>query len=127
MKPAGYAKLVQQYELPVIPHWHESAITPGSPSRTESATGHVREFFPATYEPKDDLGGHLEFALKYDGTNLLILAKLFAVVPQSAVAAYVHSKPTGKYARRTWYLYEMLTGQRLPIEDQTVHEPVAHA
>ena len=33
--------------------------------------------------------------------------------------AYIRSKPTGKYARRIWYLFELLTGRRLPIEDLT--------
>lgn len=117
LKPAGYAKLIQQYKLAVIPHWHESFITAGRSSPAESATGQVRSLFPAAYEPKDDLGSQLEFALKHDGTNLLILSRLFAVVPQKSVAACVRSKPTGKYARRIWYLYELLTGRRLPLED----------
>ncbi|HEV2392373.1 MAG TPA: Fic family protein, partial [Verrucomicrobiae bacterium] len=32
---------------------------------------------------------------------------------------YIRSKPTGKYARRLWYLFELLTGKRLPIDDLT--------
>jgi hypothetical protein len=63
------------------------------------------------------LGDQLEFALKYDGTNLAILSSLFQVVAPDELLAYVQSKPTGKYARRLWFLYEFLTGQRLPIED----------
>ena len=31
--------------------------------------------------------------------------------------AYVKSKPTGKYARRLWFLYEMLTGRSLPLDN----------
>lgn len=31
--------------------------------------------------------------------------------------AYVRSKPTGKYARRVWFLYEFLTGKPLPLDD----------
>jgi len=117
LRKAGYGKLIQQHNLAVLPNWHDSAITAGSASRVEGADGHVRELYPTPYEPDDDLGAQLEFALKYDGTNLLILSKLFAVVPLESIAVYVQSKPTGKYARRIWYLYEILTGQRLPIED----------
>ncbi|MDB5318423.1 MAG: filamentation induced by cAMP protein Fic [Phycisphaerales bacterium] len=84
------------------------------------ASGLVREVYSAKYWPGDTLGDHLEFALKYDGTNLLILAKLFTKAPQDEVTAYVRSKPNGKYARRIWYLYELLTGKRLPIQDVTV-------
>lgn len=117
MKPVGYAKLISQYKLEVILNWHESAIAAGMGLKTETTQGQVRELFPPAYEPSDQLGDQLEFALKYDGTNLLILAKLFAVVDRDEIASYVRSKPTGKYARRIWYLYELLTGTRLPIED----------
>jgi hypothetical protein len=33
--------------------------------------------------------------------------------------AVIRSKPTGRYARRIWFLYEWLTGHRLDIEDAT--------
>jgi len=39
------------------------------------------EVYPARYWPGDTLGGHLEFALKYDGTNLAILASVFNAAP----------------------------------------------
>jgi hypothetical protein len=116
VKLAGYSKLIQQYNLAVIPHWRQSAIGTGPGSRI---SGQVRELLPAAYEPREDLGSQLEFALKYDGINLLILSKLFAAVPQADLAAYVQSRPTGKYARRIWYLYELLTGLRLPLQDLT--------
>ncbi len=119
MKLVGYAKLVQKYDLAVIPNWHESAITSGPAARLEGSDGQIQEYFPTAYEPSEDLGAQLEFALKYDGINLLILAKLFATVAREDIASYVRSKPTGKYARRIWYLCEMLTGVRLPIEDLT--------
>jgi hypothetical protein len=119
LKTAGYAKIIQQQKLAVIPNWHESYITTGQASRIEAPNGQVREFYPAAYDPDDELTAQLEFALKYDGINLLILSKLFAVVPQETIATYILSKPTGKYARRIWYLYEMMTGSRLPIEELT--------
>jgi hypothetical protein len=119
LKPAGYAKITQQQHLAVIPNSHESNITTGKASRIEAPDGEVREFFPAAYDPGDELAAQLEFALKYDGINLLILSKLFAVVPQETIATYILSKPTGQYARRIWCLYEMMTASRLPIEDLT--------
>ncbi|HZK82397.1 MAG TPA: Fic family protein [Humisphaera sp.] len=119
MESAGYAKLVRQYNLAVIPPWHESGITSGQASRAEAPDGRVKELFPAAYGPSDELGAQLEFALKYDGVNLLILARLFAAVAREDITSYIQSKPTGKYARRIWYLYELLTGVRLPIENLT--------
>ena len=47
------------------------------------------------------------------------MAKLFAEAPKDAVADYVASKPHGKDARRVWYLYEFLAGERLPLNDLT--------
>lgn len=86
-RPAGYAQLIREHSLAVLPHWHESAVMGRSAHQTERSGDRVREIFPAKYWPGDGLGDHLEFALKYDGTNLLILAKLFASVPQEAVTA----------------------------------------
>jgi len=46
-----------------------------------SATrGVAEEIFPANYWPGEGLGDHLEFALKYDGTNPAILASLFEAI-----------------------------------------------
>jgi hypothetical protein len=116
-RAAGYSQLVRQYGLAVLPHWHESAVGATSAHRIENAGDVVRETYPARHWPGDGLGEQLEFALKYDGVNLHILARLFRAVPQDAIAQYVRSKPNGKYARRLWYLYELLTGNRLPIDD----------
>jgi hypothetical protein len=109
---------MQRYELTVIPNWHESTVAAGK-LHVQVAGGAVRETYTARYWPGDALGDHLEFALKYDGVNLLILKKLFALAPQGQITAYVRSKPGGKYARRIWYLYELLTGNQLPIPDVT--------
>ena len=46
-----------------------------------------------------------------------ILARLFQEVAEEDFLEYVRSKPTGKYARRLWYLYEFLTGKTLPLDD----------
>ena len=118
-QPAGYARLIRQYGLQVIPNWHESAVVAGAGQRVVHADGSIRELYPAVYWPGDSLGDHLEFALKYDGANLLILAKLFAAAARQDITQYILSKPSGKYARRIWYLYEFLTGVRLPIDDTT--------
>ncbi len=116
-RPAGYAALVHAYDLAVIPNWHESAVAAGNTHRVETVDGIVRELYPARYWRGDSLGDQLEFALKHDGVNLEILARLFAVAPRKDVVAYISSTPTGKYARRLWHLYELLAGERLPIDD----------
>ncbi len=116
-RAAGYAQLIKQYGLAILPHWHDSAVATTSAHRIERTKDTVRETYPARHWPGEAVGEHLEFALKYDGINVLILAKLFRAVHEDAITEYVRSKPNGKYARRVWYLYELLTGHRLPIDD----------
>jgi len=117
LRLAGYAALIERYALEVIPNWHRSLVSIGAIHRIDSTGGVIEEVYPSKYWPGDTLGDHLEFALKYDGTNLAILANLFSVVPQEEFQAYVSSKPTGKYARRLWFVYEFLTGTTLAMED----------
>ncbi len=114
---AGYAELIEQYDLDVIPNWHKSMVTTSGIHRIDLNGGIVEEVYPHKYRPGDTLGDHLEFALKYDGTNLAILAGLFQEIVEEDFLEYVRSKPTGKYARQLWYLYEFLTGKTLPLDD----------
>jgi len=113
----GYAALIERYDLDVIPNWHKSLVTASGIHRIDSSGGVIEEVYPSKYWPGDTLGDHLEFALKYDGTNLAILAGLFQKAAEEDFLEYVRSKPTGKYARRLWFLYEFLTGRTLPLDD----------
>ena len=85
--------------------------------RIDSIGGVIEEIYPPKYWPGDTLGDHLEFALKYDGTNFSILSILFQKAGEEDLLEYIRSKPTGKYARRVWFLYEFLTGKMLPLND----------
>lgn len=114
---AGYAALIERYGVEVIPNWHTSRVAVNGVHRIDSRAGIVAEILPSRYWPGDTLGNHLEFALKHDGTNLAILATLFRVTPEDDLLAYVRSRPTGKYARRLWFLYEFLTDRKLPLDD----------
>ncbi len=118
-RAAGYAELLERYKVRAMPNWHRSVISDGSLRRIESSAGGVVETYPAAYWPGDAPADHLEFALKYDGMNLGMLAVLLPAIGAEEVTRYVNSKPTGKYARRIWYFYEMLTGDRLPLADLT--------
>lgn len=120
LPPVGYDALIAKFDLQVIPHWHHSRMSQFTTRETHTDEDQVFEVFPGFLKPEDTLGGHLEFALKYDGTNLEILAALFEKAPEEELLAFIRSKPTGKYARRAWFLFEFLTGRRLPIEDLTV-------
>jgi hypothetical protein len=116
---AGYAFLIEQYGLSVLPNWHTSSVSPTGTLRSTIQDGQVESVYPLSYWPGDRTGDHLEFALKYDGVNLGILSALFDVAPADEIAAWISSKPTGKYARRVWFLYEFLSERKLPLPDLT--------
>jgi hypothetical protein len=116
-RPAGYEALIEQYNLEVIPNRHRSFVAASGTHRIESTAGVIEEVYPPKYWPGDTMADHLEFALKYDGVNLAILACLFQKMAEQDFLGYVRSKPTGKYARRLWFLCEFLTGKTLPLDD----------
>jgi hypothetical protein len=82
-----------------------------------AADGSVFETYTAAYWPGESDYDHLEFALKYDGTNLALLSEIFKVLEAEGLQAFIEAAPYGKYRRRLWFLYEWLTGRRLPLPD----------
>jgi hypothetical protein len=116
-RPAGYQALIDRFQIAAMPNWHQSYVAPGNAHRIDTNGDITEETYPSRYWPGETLGDHLEFALKYDGTNLALLASVFRAAPQKEFQEYVESKPRGKYARRLWYLYEFLTASTLPVDN----------
>jgi hypothetical protein len=111
--PAGYAALIDAWGLQVpLP-------------RTLSATGErhrIREeqgwrILTPRHAPPATLDGHLIFALKYEGVDLAVLKRLFARVGPCPITDLVRATPLGSYARRLWFFYEWLTGEKLDLPD----------
>ena len=73
--------------------------------------------FDKRYWPGDTFADHLTFALRHEDIDLLILKRVFEAVPQAEIEALVRAAPTGIPARRAWYLYEILTGRTLDVDD----------
>lgn len=117
---AGYDLLVEMYDLETVPNWHHSSVSTTGTHRVAATEDGVEETFTSSYWPGAQWGDHLEFALKYDGTNLGILAALFEKIGAEEIRAQIAQKRTGKYARRIWFLYEFLTGTTLDLPDLTM-------
>ncbi|OQY30942.1 MAG: cell filamentation protein Fic [Spirochaetaceae bacterium 4572_59] len=118
-RPAGYAYLLNMFGLEGMPHWHSSLVSSSGTHRSKVQDGAIEDIYPVRYWPGEKVGDHLEFAMKYDGVNLGLLARIFEKTPQGKIAEYIKSKPTGKYARRIWFFYEFLTGKQLPVDNIT--------
>lgn len=116
---AGYAYVLEKLAITGVPNWHRSAVATSGTHSVTRQDGFVDEVFRAQYWPGETIGAHLEFALKYDGVNLALLAKIFEKVAMQELVEFIKSKPTGKYVRRIWFFYEFLTEKRLPIDDMT--------
>src|SRR5438445_12163254 len=113
MRTAGYAALIDHYALRVPPPGRLTGIA----ERHHRIKTNNWQILTPRHAPADDLRGHLEFALKWEGVDLGVLSALFRVVPEEEIARFVLETPTGIYSRRLWFLYEWLTGRRLKIDD----------
>lgn len=111
--PAGYAALIDAYDLAVPLPRILSAFSEHHRLRDEAGWRIVTP----RHAPSADLDGHLTFALKYEGVDLAVLNRLFLTVGPGPIEAVVRATPTGIYARRIWFLYEWLTGARLDLPD----------
>lgn len=111
--PTGYAALIQAFELAVpLPR---TLYATGTRHKIVNAAGwHV---LTPRHAPEASLEGHLTFALKYEGLNLLVLKKLFEATGPEPLERISKNTPTGSYARRLWFLYEWLTDARLDLPD----------
>src|SRR6266567_4690070 len=113
MSTAGYTSLIDHYDLKV----------PLPPRLAGISEHHHRvdanNWFLLTprHAPEDTLAGHLEFALKWEGVDLGVLASLSGVVPDEEFSALVRAEPTGAYTRRLWFLHEWLTQRLLDVPE----------
>ncbi len=117
VRAAGYDALIKRFDLRVISHWHHSAVSTTRKQYERHEAGSVFEVYPVHYWPGETLGNHLEFALKYDGINLGILACIFEAMNIEEFVDYLKSRPTGQNARRLWFLYEWMTRKVLDLPD----------
>ena len=111
----GWANLVRRFDVSV-PVRRPSVVSTNyvKGSRREEGAWNV---FDKRYWPGDDFHDHLGFALRHEDLDLLVLKRVYDVVPPETMATFVRLGPTGALSRRVWYLYEFLTGRQLDIPD----------
>lgn len=112
---SGYAAILHAYDLQVPTPDVLSLI---SHKHKQYKTGQWQVFTPR-HKPEETLIGHLTFALKYEGVELLLLKKLFEGLDAEALAGLIAEEPTGQYRRKIWFLYEWLMTTSLNLPDLT--------
>jgi hypothetical protein len=117
----GYEELIRRYSVSALPHHVKSFIKSEKGRRKTIIDGHKKtEMYPSQYDPGEDLGAQLTFALKYEGVNLEILSAVFKEANPEDLKTFINTTPTGKYTRKIWFLYEFLTGNELDIPPSEV-------
>jgi hypothetical protein len=109
----GYGAIIAALHLP-IPLPAQLALI--SEKRRQYQTTEWLVFTPR-HQPQDTLYGHLVFALKYEGINLLFFKKLFEQLDITTILNWIKNEPLSQYSRKIWFLYEWLLQTQLNIPD----------
>jgi hypothetical protein len=117
----GYVAIIEKLKLP-IPYPSTKAMVSEKNQNVETENWRV---FPLRYLPEDSrknskieaLYNHLVFALKYEGVNLLVFAKLNEILSGKEILELVNIEHLGQYSRRIWFLLEWVSGK--PIKGKS--------
>lgn len=108
---AGYSALIDRYDISIPLPPILSAIG----TRRNPKSSDAWQLLTSRQSVPQNLGDHLEFALKNEGVNLLVLKCLFGKLPKSALESWISKAPGGANTRRVWFLYEWLTDLKLDV------------
>lgn len=112
----GFQRLAQVHGIRLVqPLYCRSRL--GATRQREVVDGHEVLTWPVPYQPADSFRGHFEFGLKYERLHFELFSRLFSLIGPEEVEAWVRDEPTGRYARRTAFLYEWFTGRLLDVPD----------
>jgi hypothetical protein len=118
-QPVGYAALVIRHSLRAVPHHRWTFVAERGVARELGDGRHVLR--PGTADAAMSDLDHLLFALRYDGLSLELCAAFFTACTRDqlevAFVQKLRAKPTGKYLRRLWFVYEWLTERSLDVPD----------
>jgi hypothetical protein len=111
----GLHGLVEQLGLKIPLPAVRSEVVAGA-RKTRVVDNRILEQYPKSYLPSG-VTGNLRFAMRYEPIDLGVLNAAFSAIDISAMESWIRSEPTGIFARRAWYLYELLTGKTLDVPD----------
>jgi hypothetical protein len=111
----GLWGLIEELHLEVPQPATRSEIVAGA-RKTTATDGKILEQYPRNYAPKG-LFGNLRFALRYEPIALDVYQAIFQATDSSQLEEWIRSEPTSIFARRAWYLYELLMEKRLDVPD----------
>lgn len=111
-RPAGYAWLIDRFNLAIDPPKVLTAIA----DRYRPRSTPDWQMMVARQWPGDRVADHLLFAMRYEGVNLSVLERLTHAVPDDDLIEAI-AGGSGIYGRRIWFFWEWLSGRDLPMSD----------
>ena len=76
--------------------------------------------FDSQLSVEENLNSNLEFALKHETIDLLVLKFIFKAFSKEGIVKYIQINPKRILSKKIWFLYEFLLDEQLPIEDLPV-------
>lgn len=116
----GYGALIMKLHLPMPLPARLAMIS--QKHRKYSASEWL--VFTPRHKPGETLYGHLVFAIRYEGINLLFFKKLFGKLNAEEITSLISIEYSGIYSRKIWFLYEWLMQRNLPVPDLRIKNPV---
>jgi hypothetical protein len=114
-RSVGLTALIEALDLRVPLPAVRSFVTRGG-RRTNISGSTISEYYPQRFK-QDTAIGNLKFAMRYEPVDLGVLRAAFKALDRADLEEWVRSEPTGIFARRAWYLYELLTEKTMDIPD----------
>lgn len=112
----GLMGLVTRFGL-AVPKPSVISIVRSRQRRQFAETHRTIERYLTAYDYGDTPEMDLKFALRYEPVDLSIITLAFERMGTAGLEEWVRKEPGGAFARRAWFLFEWLTGQRLDLPD----------
>ncbi|WP_223210450.1 hypothetical protein [Leptothrix cholodnii] len=107
----GYDHLRAHLQLPIPPRPRPATVQPVI--RVAPGADGTLAVPPGVAPQSDDVLEHLLFALKHEGTDLLVLRHALPHVSADRLSQALAATPSGQFVRKAGYLWEQFTGRVL--------------
>lgn len=114
-RPIGLVGVIEELNLRTPLPAVRSSVIAGA-RRTHVDHDVVYERYPKNYST-DGLYENLKFAMRYEPVHIGVLKAAFEKIDARNLANWIGEESTSMYARKLWYLYELLIGEILDLPD----------
>ena len=111
----GYSWLLTHYDLNLP--LRELCCISEKRLRSQSVQKGKWRVFDAQLKVDESVSGHLEFCLKHEGVDLLLIKAILKAWGKDEVTAYIVDNPKRVLGKKVWFLYEFLLQERLLVDD----------